>query len=353
MIKYKKRIEKVFRLKSFSESRYKKLCLDKNERITRFKKNFFKKFISQISSEKVNSYPEVWILYRSLSKLHNLNTNRFVVTAGIDGAIKSCFELFVSKGNKVIILKPTFAMVDVYCKIAGAKTININYDQKLNLDINYLIKSINQNISLIVIANPNSPTGTLISSINMEKIIKKANTYRVPILVDEAYYGFCNTTVLPLLKKYKNLIISRTFSKAYGLAGLRVGYIISNPKIAKLLFNLKPMYEVNSVGILASTLMLRNSKIHKQYISETKKGLKLLVKYLENNSVSFIKTHANFIYINMGKKINYFYKKLYKDGILTKKGMSINGYNNYIRITLGPPKQIRRIISRLRGLRKS
>ena len=101
--------------------------------------------------------------------------------------------------------------MNIYCNIAGARKININYYQKLNLDVNYLIKSINRTISLIVIANPNSPTGTLISPLNMEKIIKQANIYHIPILVDEAYYGFCNVTVLSLLKKYKNLIIGRTF----------------------------------------------------------------------------------------------------------------------------------------------
>ena len=353
MIKYKKRIGKILRLKNVPESRYKKLCLDKNERISSFKKIFFKKLLSKISPEHVISYPEVWSLYKSLAKLHKLNTNQFVITAGIDGAIKSCFELFVSKGDKVIILKPTFGMVDVYCKIAGAKKIIINYDQNLNLDINYLLKSINRNIYLIIIANPNSPTGTLISQFNMEKIIKKANTYNVPILVDEAYYEFCNVTVLSLLKKYKNLIISRTFSKAYGLAGLRVGYIIAHSKLAKLLLNLKPMYEVNSIGVLACTVMLKNSKIHRHYISETKKGLQVLLKYLENKNISFIKTHANFIYINIGKKINYFYNRLLKDGILTKKGLGIKGYSNYLRITLGPPRQIRIFISKLKNLQKS
>ena len=352
MIKYKKWIGKIHRTKDILMPRHKKIRLDKNERVTQFEGNFFRKLISEITSEKISSYPEVSSLYKALANLHKLKTNQFVLTPGSDAAIKNCFELFVSKGNRVIALNPTFAMVDVYCKIFGAKKINIQYDRKLNLNINYLIKSINRNISLIIIANPNSPTGTLISMLDMEKIIKKANVLNVPILVDEAYYGFSNKTVLPLLKKYKNLVISRTFSKAYGLAGLRVGYIVSNFRIAKLLFNLKPMYEVNSAGVVACLMMLKNLKIHKNYISETKKGSNLLVKYLDNNNISFIKTHANFIYINLGKKINYFYNKLFKDGILTKKGLGIKGYNNYLRITLGPPKQIKIVILRLKGLRK-
>ena len=192
-------------------------------------------------------------------------------------------------------------MVDVYCKIANAKKVSINYDKKLNLDINYILQNINKSISLIVLANPNSPTGTLISMKNIEKILKKAKLFNLPVLIDEAYYGFCNKTALPFLKKYKNLIISRTFSKAYGLAGLRVGYIIADSKVAKLLFNLKPMYEVNSIAILASMIAIQNPGIRKKYILETKKGLEIFIKYLNKKNISYIKTEANFIYINLGK----------------------------------------------------
>lgn len=353
MIKHKKWISGIYRLKNTQISRHNKLSLDKNERTSKFERNFFKKILSQVSSENFTHYPEVYNLYKALGKLHKLKTDQFVVTTGIDGAIKSCFDLFVSKGSKVIVLEPTFAMLDVYCKIAGAKKINIKYDKKLNLNINYLLKSINKTVSLVVIANPNSPTGTLISKANMKKIIMKANIFNIPILVDEAYYGFTSNTVFPLVKKYNNLIIGRTFSKAYGLAGLRVGYIISNTKLAKLFFNVKSMYEVNSIGILASTILIQNSNIRKKYISETNKGLNLLVKYLKDNNILFIKTHANFIYINIRRKIGYFYKKLLKGGILTKRGIGVKGYENYLRITLGPPAQMKVIISKLKVHKKS
>jgi len=267
MIKHNKWIGKIYRDAILSRTRYEKLCLDKNERITSFSKSFFNRFISKINSKIIISYPEVRKLYYALANLHKIKTNQLFLTSGVDGAIKNCFELFVSKGDKVITLNPTFAMVDIYCKIFQAKRFNINYDSKLRINVNNLIRSIDRKTSLIIIANPNSPTGTVIDKIDLEKIIKKANLLNIPILIDEAYYEFYNITSLPLIKKYKNLIIARTFSKAYGLAGLRVGYLISNKKIAKLLFNLKPMYEVNSIAILASTMMIKDSKIHKHYIN--------------------------------------------------------------------------------------
>ena len=347
MIKHNKWIGKIHREGILSKSRYEKLCLDKNERVTNFSKSFFNQFVSKINSKRIIAYPEVWKLYYALANLHRIKTNQLFLTAGIDGAIKNCFELFVAKRGKVITLNPTFAMVDIYCKIFNAKRFNINYNGKLKLNVNYLIQSIDRKTSLVIIANPNSPTGTIIDKIDLEKIIKKANSLNVPVLIDEAYHEFCNMTVLPLVKKYKNLIIARTFSKAYGLAGLRVGYLISNKKISKLLFNLKPMYEVNSIAILASTMMIKKSKIHKNYISEIKKGFKFITKFLASRKINFISTHANFIYINVGNKINYFYKKLFKYGILTRKGLSVRGYKNYLRITLGPEKEMKRVIQKL------
>ena len=90
-------------------------------------------------------------------------------------------------------------------------------------------------------------------------------------MIDEAYYGFCKITCVPLIKKYKNLIVSRTFSKAYGVAGVRVGYLIASPRIANILYKLKPMYEINSIGALISEELIKN-KIDKRYIKEVEKG---------------------------------------------------------------------------------
>jgi len=353
MIKHKKWIGKIFRSQPANFSRYGKICLDKNERVEKFRRTFLKKFISKIDSDKINLYPEVLALYKTLSRFHKFPTNQFVLTSGIDGAIKTCFELFVSKGDKVVILQPTFAMVDIYCKISNARKIGIQYDKNLNLDIKNLTSKIDRKTSLVIIANPNSPTGTIISKPDMIKVIKKAKNFNIPVLVDEAYYEFCNVTVLSLIKKYQNLIVARTFSKSYGLAGLRIGYLITNKKIAKILFNLKPMYEINSLGILAASMVLKNTKISKDYIFEIKKGLKILVKYLKKNNISFFKTHANFIYVHAGKKLNYLYEKMHKSGILVKKGLDVKGYENYLRITLCPPKQIKIVISKLKGLKSA
>ncbi len=348
LIKHKKWVSQNLRLRGEFLSRYKKLRLDKNERISSFEDEFIKKFFKKINSFYLNSYPETKNLYNKLANYHNIKIEQLVITAGSDAAIKNCFDLFVSPKDKVITLNPTFGMIEVYCKLFCARQVKINYNKDLKINIDHFLNKIDDDVSLIIIANPNSPTGTLISSSNMEKIVKKANNYKIPVLVDEAYYGFSKQTALTLLSKFPNIIISRTFSKSYGIAGLRVGYLIAELSLAKLLYSFKPMYEVNSLGILAAEILLDNPNIRKKYISENKKGKELIIKFLKFNSIDFIDSHANFIFIKPNiKKIN-FLKKLNKHKILIGKDISIKGYEKYIRITTGPINKMKIIISLLR-----
>ena len=136
------------------------------------------------------------------------------------------------------------------------KTIKIGYDTKLTLDTQKLYKNINSKVSLIIISNPNSPTGTVLNLNEIKKILEKAKKYKIKVVIDEAYFGFSLVTACPLIKRFKNLIVLRTFSKAYGLAGLRIGYAISNPANIEELTNIKPMYEVNSLAILGLIFFL-------------------------------------------------------------------------------------------------
>jgi len=218
----------------------------------------------------------------------------FVLTAGSDMAIRNCFELLVRSGDKIITIFPTYGMVDVYAKLFEAKQVKIHFNNKLELDINKLIKEINYKTKLIIIANPNSPTGTIIENRQLIEIFKKAKKFNCYVLIDEAYYGFYKNTVLPFLKKFPNLIVSRSFSKAYGLAGCRVGMLIANKITAERLYKFRPMYEINSISVLIVKEMIKNESILKKYIQETNKGKKYLTKVLDRLGFFYFDSHANF-----------------------------------------------------------
>ena len=343
-----KKIDKIFRVRD-TLSRYKKIRLDKNERLTDFESYFINKIKKKINSNYLNTYPEVEPLYEIFSKKFNLNKEMFVLTAGSDMAIRNCFELLVRSGDKIITIFPTYAMVDVYAKLFEANQVKIHFNKKLELDISKLIKAINYKTRLIIIANPNSPTGTIIENRQIVNILKKAKKFNCYVLIDEAYYDFYNITVMPYLKKFQNLIISRTFSKAYGLAGCRVGLIIANKTIAKRLYKFRPMYEINSISVLIVKEIMKNKSVLKKYIKETIEGKKYLIKNLDKLGFPYYNSYTNFLLVdfrtkNFKNKVwNYFKNK----NILITGEPNIPGCKNFLRFTLGPVKYMKLIINTL------
>lgn len=332
----------VKRSKQLSESRVKYLRLDKNERVTKFPYSFIKIFKKQINSESLNIYPELFKFYRALSKTHLLGINYFFATAGIDAGLRSCIELFGNK--KIIILNPTFAMINIYCSILKKNVIKASYDKNFNLDLEAIYNNLNSNTSLVILSNPNSPTGTVLNVNQIKKILIKSKKFNIKVIVDEAYYGFCKITCTSLIKRFDNLIILRTFSKAFGVAGLRIGYAISHPKNIKKMVNIKPMYETNSLGILAANILLKNKKISKDYLDQVTTGKKFLLSFFDKKKIKYIHSEGNFILFKILKNKKAYFKKLKQNNIRIVEKFSYKCLKGFSRLTLAPKKEINEFI---------
>lgn len=339
-----KKIINLTRDKVTLKSRKGYLRLDKNERVSSFKNFLLKKI--QLNSFDLTSYPETGSIYKNLAIQYKLSINNFILTAGSEFGLRLCFQYFCNKKkSKVITLNPTFGMVDVYSKLFEVNQIKINYNKKLELEIDKFIYCIKPNISLIIIANPNSPTGTIIEKKIITKILSKAKKNNIPVLIDEAYAGFYNYSFINLITKFNNLIILRTFSKSFGLAGLRVGFLAANKKIIKEIYKYKPMYEINSAATKAVLFFQKNKRIVKQYLKDTQKGKSFFEKKCTEMKIKYLKTFANFIHIKLGKKKKKIERQLYKSKILTRKGPGVKGLEDYLRVTLGPVNEMKKIIS--------
>lgn len=328
-------------------SRKNYIRLDKNERISNFKEKILNKI--KLSSFDLTAYPETGKIYFLLAKYLRVSTKQLILIPGSDFGLRICFDYFCNdKKKKVLNLAPTFGMVEVYSKLNEVKQIKISYNNKFELKFDQLMKKISKKISLIIIANPNSPTGTILSEIAMNKILIKAKKYNVPVLIDEAYYGFYKYSYIKFINKFKNLLILRTFSKAFGLAGLRAGYLISNEKIIDQLQKYRPMYEINSIACKYIEFFLKNMNISKNYIRRTEVGKIYFEQQLKKMSINHLKTYANFIHIKLGTKKKIIEKILVKNKILVRKGPGVKGYEDYLRITLGPKKEMSRVIKILK-----
>jgi histidinol-phosphate aminotransferase len=337
----------IFRMPPPKKTRLNFIRLDKNERSNKHKNDFIKKLKKEISSDLISAYPEFHTIYKILAKKFKINTNNIVLTPGSDAALKNTFEIFYKKNKKVITIHPTFAMVDVYCKIFQTKQIKIGYNDKLELDLDSLNRSIDKNTCLIILANPNSPTGSLIKKKELESLLIKAKRYGVKVIIDEAYYEFSKYNYLNKIKKYDNLIIIRTFSKLFGLAGLRAGYVASNHKIIKKYFAIKPMYEINSIAVKAIELFLQTPSLIKSYLKEMRIGERYVKNFCKKNEYKFIKCYANFYHIDFNFNPDIIQKHLQHNKILVKGGPGVSSFENYLRISFSNKKTISTILKKI------
>ena len=344
----KLKIDNIYRLSTSSNSRLDQIRLDKNERADAHLSFFFNKLKNNITSDLISAYPEFDRIYKKLSKKLKVNTNNIVFTAGSDQAIKNTFELFYKKNKEVITIDPTFAMVDIYCKIFRTRQIKIGYDNNLKLRLKDIYGAINKNTSLIILANPNSPTGTVITKRDLIKIIKKAAKYNAKVLLDEAYHEFSTYNFSSKIKDYKNLIIIRTFSKIFGLAGLRAGYVLSNKEIIKKYFAIKPMYEINSIAVKALELILSNQKFINVYLKEMREGEEYAKIFCKKNNFKFIKCHANFFHIYFNHDPKKIQNYLLKKKILIKGGPGVDNFEKYLRISFAKKSTISLILNEVK-----
>jgi histidinol-phosphate aminotransferase len=343
-------INKVKRTEPENIDRSEYLRLDKNERVIDFSQFFLKKIKTKLNSFLITTYPNIEKIKLLISKKYKISKNNICLTAGSDFALRMCFEYFCNNNDKIITIEPTFGMVEVYSKIFNLKNIQIGYKKDLTLNLEKLNKSLNKNISMIIIANPNSPTGTIIEPDVMKKIIVKTNKLKIPLIIDEAYFGFYKKTYIEYVSKFNNLVVIRTFSKAFGMAGLRAGFIVCNKLISKNLFKFKPMYEINSLSCLVIETLLNNPKEVNNHIRTINDSKNFLIKQLKKMNYEYINTFANFFHINLKNKKKKFEKILKKNKILVRKGPGVKGYENYLRITVGSTSQMKRIIELLRSI---
>jgi histidinol-phosphate aminotransferase len=345
-------LKKVNRLEPIIINRSKFLRLDKNERVINFEKKFLNYLKKKINSYFVSAYPEISKIKKLISKKINVNRNNIFISAGSDLSIKTCFELFTKKNDRVITLSPTFGMVEVYCGLYNLKQIKINYDKNLRLNYKKLFKNISKKISLIVLANPNSPTGTIIDHKIMLEILLKAKKFNIPIVIDEAYEGFYKISYIKYTNRFKNLIIIRTFSKSFGLAGLRAGYAVGSKLNMNLMNKYRPMYEINSISCLAIEFLLKNISIVKKNINEIERSKKFLIRNLTKYKINYINTYANFFHIELGKNIKKFEEMFKKKGILFRKGPGVKGFEKFSRFGLGSVKQMRKVLKLVKNVHK-
>lgn len=324
------------------------IWLDKNENLDEAYISWINnKIKKKIKETDFSTYPDLKKLYLKISEFDAIEPNKILLTAGSDGAIRTVFHSFVDKDDLVFITSPSFAMYEVYCKMFGARTHRINYDNfqnQISIDIKNLIFDINKlKPKLICIPNPDSPTGTTLSLNEIESILKICKKNKTILLIDEAYMYFYDISVLGLLDIYSdNLIICRTFSKAWGLAGIRVGYIISNSDSIEVMNKIRPMYEIGATSLKIVQEILNYPKKMMDSVNRIKLGKLFFETELKKLGFEVLDTQGNFSHVKFGKFRNEIFSELDKIVYYRKdfKQDCLKGFSRFS----SAPKNIMRII---------
>lgn len=331
---------------------------DMAERTINFPEDFYNNFLSTLKQEDFISYPsykEYDDLKEKIAKHNKLKSKNVFLSTGSGACIKSLLEITIHSGYNVVTPTPSYPMYGIYSKILGGEHISVPYPDSQVYSLDDLINQINDKTRLVVISNPLSPIGDYKTIDELRKVCNFLQQKGIIFLIDEAYVDFGPETILPLIHEYGNVVISRTFSKAFGAAGIRVGYLLSNPKLIETITKVQLTYPLSGVSVKFASYLIDNIKEIKKYISQSKKDRDLLCDMLESKGYDVIRSHTNSIHFHESlgdnsKTIN----KLKACGLAFKSGDAETGTpvkipgdkrGTWIRLSIGP--KINKIIEKI------
>ena len=304
--------------------------------------------LQRVTAEDLARYPERQAVEEKAAKFLGVSADELLLTNGVDEAIHLLCQTFLGPDDEALIVAPTYSMYRIYMMAAGAQVREIRFAPDFRFPINELCNSTSDRTRLIAIANPNNPTGTLATSDELRRLAASARS--AAVLVDEAYFEFCGQTGLSLLEDCSNLFVTRTFSKAYGLAGLRIGALIgSRDDMASVRLACSP-YNVNAVALACLPAAIEDREYVQQYVTEVLHSRNRLEMFLREHEIRFWPSQANFVLFRAGAgrdDAKAFVETMRKQGILVRDRSSDYGCEGCVRITLGTREQTDRLLDAL------
>lgn len=274
------------------------LRLDQNENPDGLPKWIYDKVIDKMSPEYLSMYPEELAFIEKYARVLGLKSENVTLTDGSVVAMGYVIRIFGQPGKNLLCVTPTFGMYKVYAEMSGMGVRTVNYEEDFSFNADNLINAIDESVTLVSIVNPNMPVGNVYSKKDIVRIIKKASEYEAMVIIDEAYHYFYEESCLDLIDEYNNVVVLRTFSKMFSVAGVRMGAIISTPINIQYIKNYKPHYTVNCVALLIGDVIVDNyDKLLFELKSKFNKGKDYLIRELEKEHYKYVPTNGCFICI--------------------------------------------------------
>lgn len=294
--------------------------------------------LTGIAAGDLTRYPEREPVEAIVAAHLGIAAEQVALTNGVDEAIHVLFEAFLDAGDELLLPVPTYTMYEVYASATDAKVITVQSADDLQFPFERLVAAITAKTKIIAIANPNSPAGSIATRAQIIEIAERAP--HAVVLVDEAYYHFYGESVIDLIASYPNLVVARTFSKAYGLAGLRIGVLASQLEPMRWIRRVLSPYSVNSVALACLPSALADTAYLEWYVKEVLTARNEFENALDQERVRRWPSAANFILVEIGPRHAEFVRRMNAAGVLVRDRSNDPGCDGRVRITIGTREQM-------------
>jgi histidinol-phosphate aminotransferase len=294
--------------------------------------------LGRISAGALTRYPEREPVERIVAEHLGVAAEQVVLTNGVDEAIHVLFEAFLDEGDELLLPVPTYTMYEVYASATDARAVAVKAAEDLQFPFERLLSAITPQTKIIAIANPNSPSGSVATRKQIVEIARRAPD--AVVVVDEAYFHFFGETVMDLVGSVSNLMVARTFSKAYGLAGLRLGVLAGPVELMKWVRRVLSPYSVNSLALACLPPALEDTAYLDWYVGEVLAARAEFEAELDEVRVRRWPSAANFVLVEIGAKHGEFVRLMSAGGVLVRDRSNDPGCDGCVRITIGTREQM-------------
>ena len=307
-------------------------------------------------SKNFKRYPDTngTSLRKVIANKFKIDKNRIILGSGSDQIFELVCNAFIKKNDEVIVPKYSFIIYRIYSKINGAKII-FSKENNFTISVEDIISKVTRKTKVVFLANPNNPTGTYIGKKELLYLRKKLRS-DILLVVDDAYFEYLNEkdyfSGLKLFSRYNNVLVTRTFSKVYGLAGLRIGWGYASKKIIDTLNLIKPPFNVSRPALFAASASIKDVSWLRKEVNHIRKWNRILFKKFKEMEIATNESKVNFLLLNFDR-VNISSKKVFQKlgnaGILVR-AMNTYGIKNSLRITIGKSKENKKLISIFRKI---
>ncbi|MDE6659244.1 MAG: histidinol-phosphate aminotransferase family protein [Eubacterium sp.] len=327
------------------------LRFDLNENPVGLPLDFIKKVLSDVDQEFIAKYPETEEFQQFLADFINVNPNQICLTNGSAEAIRHIFEVYSRPNGKIVSVAPSYAMYEVYANMYGRQHVGVPYDENFKISVDKIVDAIDDETDIVVILNPNNPVGDVYSYEDAEKIILAAQAHEATVLIDEAYFYFYPNTFMSFVDKYEHVILTRTFSKLFSLAGCRLGYCVGRPEDIALVQKMCTPHNVNAFGIKFAHTIMKTEGMLDELIKMQIEGKQHLVDTLRAEGYNVNALEGNFVFIETKTDAGEVTKKLKENKVLVKYYAN-SDYDKYIRVSTGTKEIMDEFIKNLLSVDK-